>query len=394
MTDSASSQPDERSIEDLGPYAPLARPPFQLRSLPIRYRWEVTRRHAYYQDFWDDAQAYHQQTPVIRPEEHAVREAAVALLALIGVSGEPVDPATSFEELGADDILPAWLSGAVHPITLRGLAGILIAYLPRETLAELGLIFHRSVHETDASSDYHISAFRKLGQLKDPGLDTYPDEPFVSVNPAASERQVAESLSTLLKQWKQERGLSEQRDRSDKYPEYLQVWDLREGWTDGGYDLTQEKSLKEVARELSLPVTTVANHYRRAFELITGHEYSRELWLRVFGLLKLSEWGGAAAGRMSSRRPRQSPSRRDVPESVLQSNRDGDSDAATPVNQHSAEPTFAESAEVCDLVLDIQERIDGGQSDEEIVEVVLIRPEAREETRHLVAYIRQRGGWP
>ncbi len=30
----------------------VSRPPYQLRTLPLEYRWEATRRHPYYQAFW------------------------------------------------------------------------------------------------------------------------------------------------------------------------------------------------------------------------------------------------------------------------------------------------------------------------------------------------------
>ena len=72
----------------------VCRPPFQLRSLPIRYRWEVTRRHPYYQLWWEPARAQHRNLPTEHPAEIYLRQGAVTILATIGISGEPPDPAT------------------------------------------------------------------------------------------------------------------------------------------------------------------------------------------------------------------------------------------------------------------------------------------------------------
>lgn len=85
----------------------IARPLYQLRSLPIPYRWEVTRRHPYYQMFWTAARNDHRKQPAGSSEELALREAMVAILGMIGVSGEPPDPATEFAELEAEGLSPA-----------------------------------------------------------------------------------------------------------------------------------------------------------------------------------------------------------------------------------------------------------------------------------------------
>ena len=119
----------------------VTRPPFQLRSLPIRFRWEATRRHPYYQDWWQPARKRNLESAPEDPIEELLQTAAVGILACIGVVGEPPDPALSFEELEADRLRPGWLSGAVQPITIRGLIGLLLALLPKATLAEIGYLF-------------------------------------------------------------------------------------------------------------------------------------------------------------------------------------------------------------------------------------------------------------
>ena len=297
----------------------VARPPFQLRSLPIRYRWEVTRRHPYYQDMWHMVKAHYRNEPLSIEVEDLFRQVAVVFLGAIGVSGEPLDPATEFTELGAEELQPAWLSGAVHPITLRGIAALLIAALPKETVGYVGLqLVEAGCDERKDEPPRQAQAILNLATLDKPGLDRYPDEPIVSVNPAASGRQITEAVSELVKHWKDQRGLEEKRDRSDKYPDYLRVWDLREGWTGSAYDLSREKKLKDVAIELEMKLSTVGKHYRSAFEMIIGHPYSPGMWIRVFGVNKVADLTGEGVqGPVTHHRPLVSPTWRPVPETVL-----------------------------------------------------------------------------
>jgi hypothetical protein len=315
---SADHKTSGESNQALGMPDIVARPRLQLRSLPIRYRWEVTRRHPYYQSLWLIARAHHRHEPLAHAADEYWRQIAVLILGMIGVSGDPPDPGKEFAELGEVELQSAWLSGAVHPITLRGLAGLLIAALPKETLGHVALqLLEAGRDECGSEPPRRHSALLNLAALDMPGLDSYPDDPIVAVNPAASGRQITEAVTELLKHWKAERGLAEKRDRSDKYPDYLQVWDLREGWTGRTYDITREKKLKEVAVELGLELSTVNNHYRNAFELIIGHPYSPGMWFRVFGVNKFFDFADGVLGPVTHHRPTVSPTRRPVPESVL-----------------------------------------------------------------------------
>lgn len=296
----------------------LTRPPFQLRSLPPRIRWEVTRRHPSYQISWTLAYDHHRGAPLHFSAELMIRQIAVAMLNSIGVSGEPPPPTTQFEDLGAD---ASWLSSSVEPITLRGLATLLVAALPKETAAMLGMAFlEAACEDEEGEAPKPWQAIDTLTRSEKPGLDQFIDEPIVAINPAASARQVTSDIQEFLRRWKAERGLREKRDRSDKYDDYLRVWDLREGWIDGGYDNQREQSLASIAKDLKLPIPTIHNHYRKAFELITGHLYSPERWCRLFGPLKLSVLFGAALGPVSPHRPINSRSKRDVPMTTLDAN--------------------------------------------------------------------------
>ena len=88
----------------------------------------------------ESGSAHHLGTPAGSEVEELFRQAAVSFLAAIGIGGKPPDPAQEFGELDSDKLNAAWLSGAIHPITLRGLAGLLIAALPKETVEDVGLL--------------------------------------------------------------------------------------------------------------------------------------------------------------------------------------------------------------------------------------------------------------
>ena len=343
----------------------LPRPMFQLRSLPIRYRWEVNRRHPHYQDWWRYARAHFRNEPISNPREPLLRECGVAFLEMIGVVGDPPDPTVEFEELGAESLNAGWLSGAVQPITLRGLAGLLIAALPREIVGLVGLRFIDASKERYREEDdpsWLAQALIELQELDHPALDSYLDEPIVAINPAASGRKVNAAIGILLQQWKEQRELTELRDRSDKFDEYLQVWDLREGWSAGAYDRALERKLMDVAADLDTSIGTVNNRYRSAFELILGHAYSPDLWYRVMGPHKLSELFGQQVGPVSAHRPLKSPSRIVLPESVLR-RRDAEIGQLGPA---SSAPAAAGDQDLRDLINDIRELLKRGLADEEI----------------------------
>jgi len=358
------------------------RPSFQLRSLPIRYRWEVTRRHAYYQDWWKGARDHYRNEAVSDPREPFLRQASVVILGLIGVAGEPPDPATEFDQL-ADHLQAAWLSGAVHPVSFRGLVGLCIASLPEQTLAALGrLLLAASRDDEENRTPNRIRAVMDLATADAPGLDSYIDEPIVSINPAASGRQVTEGVQSLLSEWKAERQLSERRDRSDKYQDYLQVWDLREGWSGAAYEPARERRFREIARQLRLSVATVNNHYRGAFELIVGYPYSPELWVRTFGLLKFLSLGGTGLGPVSRRRPLSSYPRRPVPETRLQAKTNDEAAPGSLVAAVSSPDTSGEA----DLLSDICTLLDAGRTDQQIASEL----ELSDHSLPAIAYLRER----
>ncbi len=361
----------------------VARPSFQLRSLPIRVRWEVTRRHPYYQAWWNFARRHYQNSVLESEYEIPLRQLAAYVLAKIGVSGTPIDPKTEFTEIGAEDLNVAWLSGAVHPLSLRGMAAILIAAFPSETAIDIGMLLSMAGSEdVDGELPKRHQALQRLSSLERPGLDDYPDEPFVSVNPAASGRQINGAIAELLKTWKAERGLTEQRDRSEKYDEYLKIWDLREGWVDGAYDRSKECRLKEIAAETKLSLYTVHNHYCRAFELLIGHGYSPNMWCRLMGQLKLAELTEDIAPRVSRSRPMTSPAPRPVPETRLKNPRE----KAPSSGFLTGTATATDDSDLINLVHDIKTLLNQGLPDKEVVEQLGLSPKLIP----AVAYLRGR----
>lgn len=297
---------------------------------------------------------------------------------MIGVSGDPPDPATPFAELDDEKINEAWLSGAVHPMTTRGLAGILMSVLPKETLTKLGVLFiEASCEDVDGQPPKTIEALHKLSTCDSEGLNSFPNEPFVSIDPAASEKKIAESLNLQLKQWKEERALKERRDRSDKYDEQLQVWDLREGWAHGVYNRSAEKTFAEIAELTKRPISTINNQYCRAFEAITGHPYKRETWFMMFGTIKLQEVVGLGMAR--TQRPLKSPTPRLIPDSAVS----GDSERPSVVETASSgdETGFRE------LLNDIATLIQKGRSDLEVCEELGLDADATD----AIACLRRRG---
>ncbi|WP_148618759.1 hypothetical protein [Mariniblastus fucicola] len=252
-------------------------------------------------------------------ETHLERLAQV-LLTAINVSPIGCDPALDFEQLGSEHLKSGWMSGAVHPLSNRQLLSVLMAYLPKETLAEVGLCMMHAGLEKDIDGEPRkLREIRNLINLDCAGLDSYPDHPFVSINPAASSRDIKDSMNQLLAEWKREQGLSEQRIPSkEKLETYLQVWDDREGWFKGEYIRAREMTFSEIANRNDRSIKTVHNQYKSGFQLITGHEYSVDNWSELFGPLKVSEIFGDF-GRATRLRPLIQKTRRAIPESVISS---------------------------------------------------------------------------
>lgn len=345
------------------------RPQLQLRTLPVESRWEVTRRHPSYFAYWKQADARGLFEDSYRPTRDQVATAQetinvsriIALNAIGVVPAEAVDPATPFSQLG--ELNPAWESGAVHPTSMRGLASLLVTILPRETLAQLGRAFAEAGMEDEPSNEEgelrvpkKIRAQSMIAAMDEVGLDFLTPEPFISINPWASGRQVGREVSLLLNQWKEELDLSEIRERADKHRVYFDVWDRREGWIAGRYESGQGKRFAEIADDLNRPLTTIHSQYKKAFELITGHPYRFDSFLELFGLVRFSRLFSDGADA-KYRRMNESIAH-DVPESRLGISLDATSnDSAASASTVTYFPA--------DFMADYKSLVDQGMTDEE-----------------------------
>ncbi len=182
----------------------------------------------------------------------------------------------------------------------------------------------------------------------------------------ASQRTIVKDVEEQTRRWKKRLGIAEHRVHTGKLAKYLEVWDLREGWTGSGYGRMHERSLREIAQQLKLSISSVASRYRSAFKTITGHEFTPHLWRRLLAPIKLSETFNDPAQVLSApmRRRLTSPVRRPVPETTLgtkdQESRD--------VGIVESERPVRDDQQSTDFLIDLQDLYEQGLSDLEIAE--------------------------
>jgi hypothetical protein len=340
----------------------VPRPTAVLLDLSVAHRWEVTRRHPYYLRFWELARAHYERPAACAPG--GPEWSAALLLQAIGVGNAPPPPGDSAESLGALSLAPGWESGAVAPVTFRGLLGLIMSGLPPELLAQVGRFLAGGGTTAGSGPEAQYTALSWLSQLKHPALEAFPPRPVVGVNISAPQRVIVEAVEYLVRGWKEQQGIPERRRREDKLDDYLAVWDLRESWTGDRYDTAGEQSLREISQHLQIPLSTAANRYRSAFRLIIGRDYSPSLWARVLGFLKVADrLERDQLPRRSLRRPWRDRQPRPVPESVLQPPGAG-AGAAGLLNTAGA---GGDEVAYVELVLDVQDLIEQGRSNREIV---------------------------
>ena len=280
----------------------LLRPPQTLHLLPLAYRWEFTRRHPYYLQGWDLAHRHHAGV-LADPLAARYGRLAASILMGIGVSGDPPAPTAGADALGLNQLAAVWQEGAVAPLTYRA-AAMQLAELPRESRMAVSAILLNSCHAAEGERGDDFDADRRrtlvmaLVAAADPVLDRLPNRPFLGVNLFAPLRAIKQAVGSLVSEWKAAQNIGDRRRRPDMLDDYLRVWDLREGWTGGGYDPAREMSFHAIAANLKIPLATAGNHYDSAFDLLSGHPHTFGNWLRLFGVLKLTgRHGPACLGR-------------------------------------------------------------------------------------------------
>ena len=331
-------------------------------------RWEVTRRHPSYLLTWKvrplkSLQGEEADKQQLKENLESIRQIA---LGAIGVTGSTFDPNTEFADLGEPSNAD-WLSGSVHPISMRGLASLLVSALPKATLQKIGMaILEAGLDDENEKEPRRLQSLAKIASYEDSALDSFTSEPFVSIDPSASARKVQPEIAKLLKKYKSDLQLPERRNKSRLEIEYLDVWDRREGWQNGSYSLDRELQFKEIAGQLELPLSTVHSRYKRAFELVSGHTYSVDNWTELLGLIKLSS---LSTGERSFRLPRNliQKTKRDVPETRL--GRCSDSGDGV-VDMNAIEND--EDREACDRLIDLKAMFSAGKTNAAICDLLQV----------------------
>jgi hypothetical protein len=103
------------------------------------------------------------------------------------------------------------------------------------------------------------------------------------------------------------------RQPDDYYKRLLAVWDAREGWLDQpskGYDPDRALSLQMAVAKAG--AGSCVEDYYRAFQLVTGQEYSMEAWLVTLGIFWL-ECSNECIRRRGTGRKRGGSSRKGEP---------------------------------------------------------------------------------
>lgn len=339
-------------------FAILARPPYQLRNLPVQMRWESTRRHPVYQLLWNYPSEVCGSNPnpiVLNAAQLITRQ---GLLIQIGYSGPTISPATEFKDIGEDE-LPEWMSGSIHPISTRGMLSIALATLSPAALKDISRLFEHAAKEESEEGDFRVQAQFELMRVTDESLDQYPDELIVSLAPQSTVKQFQADAKAVLERFQEQRKLHPGRTRADRYEDYLRIWDMREGWCHGQYQSEREMTLSQIASQTGDSIKTIHNRYRSSFELITGHKYTPELWFRVMGPLRFTDDELQEISIISKRRPRKSSTRQEIPDSRL-NNPEHDDTLVTSKTQED------NSLELAQMRLDVQSLIAKGWDNDRI----------------------------
>ena len=277
----------------------VSRPIATVEHLPLRYRWEFTRRHPYYQMLW---QLPGDTTGTVPASQ---RELAELLLSCVNVSGATVSPATEWEDFSPDESWSIWTDGALSQVQLKGLVATLIGVLSRDSLRSVSTLLWQAsqLDESDRDAEYKLVKSVLHGDF--PGFEDYLPDLTVTISASASEKSIAGAVAKIVQNYKSEHGIAPTRIQTGKkYDEYLSAWDHREGWSNGDYDRDGEQLLKDIAKETRLSITTLHDRYKACFQLITGVEYSKDAWLEIVGQYKLAELVGSGLQPLSRRTSR------------------------------------------------------------------------------------------
>jgi hypothetical protein len=297
-------------LEQIGACAEQARFPSrfyprnipEVRLLPPVYNWEFTRRHPYYLQYQPLAALYvafagfGTQAP-LEPGLWAKAEKAAAILRYLGCLGPYMHPSLDTRGLPFLRANHAPFSNPqAQPASYLSLVAKLLIELPATTRRQVGRLLTGDAWETEGGPTGDSLALGLASLLKiDAPVMNRPVPELLHIFPEASEKGVQDAVRLVLAHQRSQSDAPIMRRLSEaQLDEYLQVWDLREGWLNGHYDWKRAKRFREIAVEINTPEGTVKNRYRAAFRYITGGDYSPDLFTALFGPLACheSKWAG------------------------------------------------------------------------------------------------------
>jgi hypothetical protein len=246
------------------------------------------------------------------------------------------------------------------------------------------MLLAASAGRDDHDDDGILEGVFELLRATEPGLDAFADPPVFGINARASQRAVAAAVEGIVRDMKAGAAGPQRRGREDCLGDYLEVWDLREGWVGDGYATDREVTFAAIATRLGLPLATVANRYASAFLRIAGHPYTFENWCRLFLAVKLTSADAARALRR--RKNREARSKDDRPATVDQPPEQMPGDALDLAD--GAAVVDALGPGVNPLLADLTDLIARGSDDERIIAELQLEHPA--DARRLLTYLRGR----
>jgi hypothetical protein len=253
---------------------------------------------------------------------------------------------------------------------------MMLAALPTREQRDVSLLLrvasddeHRIQEDDESRTIQRNLAVMELKKLTSTALDSVPDVPLFYAHLRASQRSITRDMENQVRAWKKKRNIGTCKVHTEKLTEYLAVWDLREGWIGGGYDRFRGLSLAKVTTPLKTgAIASTHNRYRAAFRMITGHDFSPDVWWRLFGPLQFPEVSIDSAAILSAplRHRLRAPIPRPVPDSKVSPRRQTDESRASGIVEAGA--TVRDGIDWTTLKMDLEEQIDKGLSDEDIAE--------------------------
>ena len=171
------------------------------------------------------------------------------------------------------------------PVTFRDLIILMLRSLPKEIrslfaaslkIDEVTDVSHNPEPVIDPITQWSKRTLTQVlstwGMMMHPMLDLYPDMPFIYANVKNPEKVLKREFHRLLKHYRKQSGITQTRNKSvTKYLNDLHVWDLREGWQKGHYEMKKRRTLKQISSRSKKSIQTLHSQYLRAFKLITSY---------------------------------------------------------------------------------------------------------------------------